>query len=180
MPAEPERFPPDLSDIGEHIPLLQDLAEQCDSVVEFGVRKGVSTQALVAAVRRSLISYDLYFRAAAHEKASAIARRRGVYFRLRVGDSREAPTTDTDMLFIDSEHTYDCLRAELERHGDSVRKFIAMHDTELFGDESENATRPGLRAAIREWLVTRPEWGILYDLPNCNGLTVLAREGATA
>ena len=177
MPAEPERVLADHSDIGEHVPLLQDLAEQCKSVVEFGVRKGVSTRALVSSVGLWMISYDLYPCAQAREDAAKIARRRGVYFKLNVGDSREAPTVDTDMLFIDSEHTYSCMRAELERHGDSVRKFIAMHDTELFGLEGTDGKRPGLRGAIEEWLATRPEWSVLYDLPNCCGLMVLEREG---
>lgn len=169
---------PDLSDIGEHLPLLQELAGQCDSVVEFGVRKGISSRALVSSVGRWMISYDLFPREVEDELAE-IARRRGVYFKLFVRDSRTARPLKCDMLFIDSEHTYDCLKAELDLHGDYAQRYIALHDTALFGEEGEDGKRPGLRRAVFDWRFGRPAWSILHDLSNCNGLMVLERTRLT-
>lgn len=45
-------------DINEHVPLLYGLAKDCNSVTEFGVRKGVSTRAFLYA-NTKLTSYDI-------------------------------------------------------------------------------------------------------------------------
>jgi len=47
------------SDINEHLVTLRDLAANCAHVTEFGVRKGVSTFALLHGQPNRLISYDI-------------------------------------------------------------------------------------------------------------------------
>jgi 16S rRNA A1518/A1519 N6-dimethyltransferase RsmA/KsgA/DIM1 with predicted DNA glycosylase/AP lyase activity len=44
----------------EHCDKLRELAAQADSVVEFGMRHGVSTVALLAGQPKQMISYDLH------------------------------------------------------------------------------------------------------------------------
>jgi hypothetical protein len=47
------------SDINEHCDKLRELASQAGSVVELGMRHGVSTVALLAGQPQKMISYDL-------------------------------------------------------------------------------------------------------------------------
>ena len=47
------------SDINEHLPTLKKYAEQCNSIVEFGVRDGCSTYGLLAGRPKFMVSYDI-------------------------------------------------------------------------------------------------------------------------
>ena len=47
------------SDINEHCDKLRELASQSETVIEFGMRHGVSTVALLAGQPKRMISYDL-------------------------------------------------------------------------------------------------------------------------
>ena len=80
------------------------------------------------------------------------------------------------MLFIDTWHTHDQLKEELERHHGKVSKFITMHDTETFGIEGEDKKKPGLTDALIEFLFKHKEWKIYKHYKNNNGLTILRRD----
>jgi hypothetical protein len=72
--ADPVSYPPKTGSCGscqsavksladltlEHCDKLRELAAQADSVVEFGMRHGVSTVALLAGQPKQMISYDLH------------------------------------------------------------------------------------------------------------------------
>ena len=64
------------SDITEHCDKLRELAVQADSVVEFRMRHGVSTVALLAGQPKQMISYDLLFIDNRHTAAQIVAVRR--------------------------------------------------------------------------------------------------------
>ena len=105
----------------------------------------------------------------------------------------------TDMLFIDSFHTYFHLTYELEKFSPKVQKYIAMHDTsEPFGykdqefeenrldhhlHEQRVADYPawirrdkmGLWTAVVDFLERHPEWELKRRYLNCYGFTVLQR-----
>jgi hypothetical protein len=185
------------SDIHEHLPKLRELASQCEHVTEFGLRNADgSTIALLAglahskAKHRTLVSWDLDPRALISTNAMhlrSMADEAGVRWQLRCGDTREIIIESTDLLFIDTYHTFAQLRAELERHASVardlangnksvVRRWLAFHDTETFGYLGEDGTDPGLVMAIRHFQKTNfPRWQLLYDNRNCNGLSVLRR-----
>lgn len=169
------------SDINEHLPVLRQLAEQCEHVTEMGMRTGVSTIAFLAAQPKTLISWDIDPNAILHPSNILRSRLSGrTSFQPRVGDTLKiSPIETTDMLFIDTLHTARQLRDELERHVDPMRmpvkKFLVFHDTVTFGMKGEDGTEPGLRAAIR-WFQrchAFPQWELLHDYQNNNGLVVL-------
>lgn len=145
-------------------------------VVEFGVRGIVSTWALLAGRPLSLASVDIVAPPAA-ELAEVVrcADEIGTVFEFIHESTLLLDPVDCDVLFIDTLHTYAQLKAELARHAAGVRFYIAMHDTETFGARGEDGTEPGLRAAIDEFLVAHPEWEVVHDVTNCNGLVVLER-----
>lgn len=169
-------------DTSEHLPTLRWLVRSRffervpADVVEFGVRGIVSTWALLAGRPGSLTSVDIVAPPAAElAEVHRCAAEVDTAFEFVHASTLEIPPIGCDILFIDTLHTYAQLRAELARHAEGVNVFIAMHDTETFGARGEDGTEPGLRAAIEEFLAGRPEWEIVHDVANCNGLVVLER-----
>jgi methyltransferase family protein len=162
-----------ISDINEHLPRMRQLGETCQHITEFGVRAGVSTVAWLAAHPKVLVCYDIQKHAEVDQLA-ALAADTGVSFTFHLQNVLEASIAPTDLLFIDTLHTYDQLKQELARHSDKARKYIVLHDTEHFGTTGELPTR-GLWPAVAAFLAANSTWRLLEKHPNNNGLTVLAR-----
>lgn len=165
------------TDIQLHLPILKALADECDTVVEFGVRDGASTRALLAS-NANVYSYDLELNDgvnALFELAQLAGKKCGY----AVGNSMDITIPDVDMVFIDTLHTYTQLSAELEKHHSNVKKYIAFHDTYTFGLTSEMNidTYRGLLTAIIEFMIVHPEWKFKYHTQLNNGFTVLERTG---
>lgn len=175
------------SDINEHLPLLRELASECEHVTEFGLRWGNgSTVAFLAAQPAEFVSYDINPLHVLQQTVKDLAVNSGrTKFQPRVGDTLKITIEPTDLLFIDSLHTAKQLLAELERHADPkdqrVRKYLIFHDTATFGMVGEDGSTPGLRTAIRQfqrlfafplWNAVHPKHGVM-DYENNNGLIVL-------
>lgn len=160
------------SDIRLDLPILYDLARQCEHITELGTGFGNSTAAFLAAQPKRLLSYDLRFL----ESALVLKPMYGATdFQLIEADDLTIALEPTDMIFIDTYHTYVQLSQELRLHAHAAKKFLAFHDTEVFGKMSEDNTRPGLVAAIKEFLVNNPIWQLKSHSNIHNGLTVLQK-----
>ena len=154
------------SDIVDHIPLLRALASECRHVTEMGVRTGVSTRALL--VEDCILRcYDLELDPSV-SLLFETARRLNKDVRYIVGNTLAINIEETDMLFIDTDHTYKQLSMELHLHGRKARKFLAFHDT---GEPYGGALLP----AIMEFLAARSDWRVRFHTPACHGFTVLER-----
>jgi len=154
------------SDFSIHVPMLRALASVCDHVTEMGVRTGVSTRALLVedcTVRSYDIELNQYVESL-FEKAASI----GKDVKYIKANTLALEIEPTDMLFIDTEHTYQQLSQELRLHGNKARKFIAFHDTDQpFAGE----TLP----AIMEFLANNRHWHIRTHNMHSYGFTVLER-----
>lgn len=159
------------SDINEHLPALRALAAQCDHVTEMGVRGGCSTIALACGYPGRMISYDVNPIPAA---VKAMIEQE-VDFTFIQADVREIEIMPTDLLFIDTLHTYTQLSAELKRHARDALKFIVFHDTVTFGTHGEDGKTPSLRQAIIDNL-DQTHWKMRDDYRNNNGLMVMERK----
>lgn len=159
------------TDICEHLPVLRDLASRVEHVTEFGVRSGESTVAFLAAQPRVLRSFDLEDTGIGGALTAVAGRTDFVFM---AGDTREIDIAPTDLLFIDTLHTYDQLRAEFARHADKARRWIVLHDTTTFGDRGELPGSVGLWPAVEE-LLAEGRWKLKERRTNNNGLTVLER-----
>jgi cephalosporin hydroxylase len=161
------------SDINQHIPVLYFLAMQCDTVTELGVRWGTSSLAFLHS-RARLRSYDIEITTKARELFD-FARSQGKDAELIQADSLNIENFEkTDLLFIDTKHTSEQAIQELYKYHSHVKKWIVLHDTELFGETGEDKTL-GLNHAVTEFLLNYPEWQIGIKLSNNNGLTILSR-----
>lgn len=152
------------SDINLHLPVLKEYADRCEHVTEFGVRGCVSLYAFLASKASKVVAYDIFnVWVPAVEKLT-----------FHNEDVLSADIEPTDMLHVDTLHTKRQLEQELFWHSGVVNKFIAMHDTTMFGDNGEDGG-PGLNAAISEFLAREPKWSECYRSHENNGLTILAR-----
>lgn len=167
------------SDINEHMPRLSALAEQCRVVVEFGVRYGNSTVAFLhglnaafrdANTEAELHSFDI--EKARIEPPDAP----GVEWIFTQADTAKLPSIPKcDMLFIDTAHTCEQVRAEL-RHAQRVSHYLVFHDTTLFGWSDEfGGGGPGIMQAIFDFMATQEgrRWYVAAHYPENNGLLVL-------
>lgn len=160
------------SDIYEHLPTLKKYASESEFIVELGVRYIVSTWALLAGHPKQMLSVDIehpnIFGADIMEVYD-LAEAEDIAFNFIQKSSLEIELPEHDFLFIDTLHEYDQLSAELKKHHGKVRKFIAMHDTNLQEDI-------GMQKSINDFLNQNSDWEIKENFTNCNGLTVLSRK----
>lgn len=165
------------SDINEHLPTLKRYAEECDHITEMGVRWVVSTFAFMMGKPKTLVSIDIdpvEKHGIKTEDLVELAKTADVDFRFIVGDTTVIEIEETDFLFIDTLHTYDQLKKELELHPGKVRKYIGFHDTTTFAKVGEY-NQVGLWPAIEEFLSSNPDWVIAEKFENNNGLTILKK-----
>lgn len=165
------------SDINEHLPTLKIYAENCDHVTEFGVRSVVSTYGFMAGRPRIIRSYDIQpvenF-GVDSGYLSFLAAQIGIDFQFLLGNTLEIEIEQTDLLFIDTLHTYNQLKRELELHSSKVNKYIVLHDTTTFADIGEY-DELGLWPAVEEFVNANENWVIQARYINNNGLTILKR-----
>ena len=184
-------------DIGEHMPIIRRLAQECPHVTEIGLGWVISTWGLLKglsenpAATRQYTGIDIVHPCLEHmDLARREAEKEGIIFNFRQGNDLYLQIEPTDLLFIDSMHTYCHLTHELETFSPYVRKYIAMHDTsepwgdrddgEYVGNYSEypshyNREKRGLWPAVVDFLKTHPEWVLSERRLNCHGFTVLKR-----
>lgn len=157
-------------DINEHLETIKKYSVECDSVIEMGVRSIVSTWALLAGRPKKMISIDIKhpsFYGGNLDEVYESCEKEGICFKFELKSSLEYQFDEVDLLFIDTVHTYDFLSTELKLHGNKVKKYIILHDTEIFKNE--------LMPAVNEFLKDNNEWKIKECFINNNGLTVLER-----
>lgn len=185
------------SDINEHIPTLQQLATECASVVEIGVRSVVATWGILKGLSdnnlstKSYLGIDLvYPNAKTFKHAKNIALANNIKFNFIAKNDMLLNLEPVDMLFIDSLHTYCHLTYELEKFSPSVNKYIALHDTSApWGDTDDstyhgnyteypkhiNRIKRGLWPAVEDFLASHPEWVLYKRYFNNHGFTILKR-----
>jgi hypothetical protein len=162
------------TDINEHLPTLSRLTSECEHVTEMGVCTGQSTRAFL---RHDVeyIGYDYVVQPGIFEffESAKDSGRRVTFHQKSTLDIEIEPT---DLLFIDTLHTYEQLKKELELHANKAKKYLVFHDTTLFEYVDEPAPGgTGLWPAIEEFLEKNPHWEIKERYTNNNGLTVLRR-----
>lgn len=175
------------SDINEHLPVLKAYAEKCAHITEMGVRDVVSTWAFLAALPKKLRCIDIH-KSPKIDIPLAMAKMVKVDMKFKEADCLTIKIEKTDLLFIDTLHTYTQLKKELELHAGQVKKYIIFHDVVTYGHTPEPASwqtpeimknyvenDKGLMPAIEEFLAAHPEWERDAVFTNNNGLLIIRR-----
>ena len=179
------------TDINFHLNTLRYYASHSDTIAEMGVRYVVSTWAFLEGRPKKLTSYDIV-----HPKewkgnvlqrlkhAEQFAKENNIEFEFINKDVLEVDLPETDFLFIDTWHVYDQLIKELNMHSPKVKKWIALHDTETYGEKGETSPYSirekkeylGLSYAVNEFLKNNINtWRLHEHYVYNNGLTILKR-----
>ncbi len=156
------------SDINEHLPVLAELAKECDSITEMGVRYCVSTWAFIEGNPKKLTCIDIKHPSEyapqggkeSFDKVVSICKEKSIDFNFIQASTLDIEIDEVDLLFVDTLHTYDQLSQELKLHASKVKKYIVLHDT---------TSCPELWQAVEEL----KEWKVKDKYTNNNGLTVL-------
>ena len=158
------------SDINEHLPILKEYAEQCEHITEMGVRWCVSSYAFLASNPKKMVSYDYV----THPNVKTLiedAKSANIDFIYIEADTKEIEIEPTDLLFLDTEHSYDQVKKELELHSSKVKKYIVFHDTVTFATKGPGG-KEGILRAINEWAYHNPHWILEKNFVNNNGLQI--------
>jgi hypothetical protein len=195
------------SDINEHFPALIEYGSQCDHITEMGVRWITSTWAFLGCAPKKLVSYDMQdpsfwdtnnpaeqldIIARGYNKLQDVydvANEFGLDFRFIQANVLNIEIEETDLLFIDTCHTYKHLKEELKLHAHKVKKYIIFHDTTTYAyiDETNYDSLGGVFApdgggiwkAIEEFLQNNPHWELEKRYMNNNGLTIIKNKYLT-
>ncbi|HET9564651.1 MAG TPA: class I SAM-dependent methyltransferase [Mycobacterium sp.] len=177
--------------ISAHLSRLRHLAEGCELAVEFGVKRGFSTTALLLAAQH-VLSVDLVSHAELRVLRRYADESHWIFLQ---GDTRLIDIPECDLLFVDADHSYVSVNAELQRHADKVRQWLVFHDTITFGSIAADGETGkhrwqhvlglsvppeflGIRPAIDELMIRDPSWRIHAHHTDSHGLLVLKRHGA--
>lgn len=178
------------SDINEHLPKLLEYAYSSETITEMGVRWVSSTWAFLLSNPKKLISYDIV----KHDNVDEVIRlsqKYGINYEFIEQDVLKTEIDETELLFVDTLHTYNQLILELNLHAKKVNKFIILHDTVSFGRVDENVydhaseliknfdnNKHGLVTAVEDFLKSEEglKWEIHEHYENNNGLMILKKK----
>jgi hypothetical protein len=187
------------SDINEHLPTLYKYAQECESVIELGVRGVISSYALIYGLvsnnksKKKILLNDIN-PCNINELLSITNNLPIQVYYEWINDLDLNINENYDLTFIDTWHVYGQLKRELDKFSKITNKYIIMHDTtvdEIYGEtirlnmnaqiQSKMTGIPiseinkGLWPAIEEFLSNNKNWKIKERFTNNNGLTILEK-----
>ena len=188
------------SDINEHLPTLYKYSNDCESVLELGVRGIVSSWAISYGLLNNNKEEKYHFINDLNECDINEIYSKSLETDIKIehkwiNDLELVFDRNFDMVFIDTWHVYGQLKRELEKFSKVTNKYIIMHDTtvdEYAGEtircgwnaheQSKNTGIPveeitkGLWPAVEEFLILyKNEWKLKERFSNNNGLTILEK-----
>ncbi len=182
--GEPE---PDQLDMAYHMPLLEELASKASVVIEIGVGKGNgSTRAFAHGLAKSITVFKAHL-SVDQELLNPRERPGQSYWRIVYGRSQDPMTVrvanavledvigltiPADIIFIDTDHTYEQMEQELKLW--SV--FAGPQTTWLFHDVNMGGGFNIMTNAITDYCAAHPEWEYTCVTLECHGLGMMKRK----
>lgn len=186
------------SDINQHVPLLKQLSKECQTVLMIGVRRMASTWGCLKGLSENSEKQSQYIGVDWITPplenivlAKILSEVNGITFKFFLGNDLKIDPPETDLLFIDSHHTYCHLTEELERFAPHTKKYIALHHTSPpygYTDEPNiynlpneysvwiDKNKQGLWPATEDFLTRHSdEWMLQERRFNNHGFTILKR-----
>jgi hypothetical protein len=171
------------SDINEHFPIIKGYTEECESVLELGVRWIVASWAFLAGKPKVYTGFDIEHPSkfgASLDELKKGAEQQGTQFDFILGDDLNPEIYNQlpnfDLIFIDTDHTYQQVKNELEVYHSKANKYLMLHDIVSFRNGGFDKDEKGIWAAIMEFLFYHEEWELWESFANNNGLTILRRK----
>lgn len=160
-------------DLNEHMDVFRALTQQAKGiVVEFTGRRE-STVAFLAGRPERVISFSTETDTHCFKAANLVADTTRFDPRPYAMGNILTDLPDNDLCFIDTFHRYGQLLTELNQYAPHCRRFIVLHDTEIYGERGDDGGL-GLRLAISEFCGNNPQWAVIDHTKEQYGLTVLS------
>jgi hypothetical protein len=153
-----------------NLPDFKRYASECEHITEIGVHFIVSTWGFLAGHPKRMISIDIEHPSFYGGDLKTVfdgCKEVGIVFNFIQASSHDVILEETDLLYIDSDHTYKHLSGELTLHGNKARKYIILHDTITRAEQ--------LLPAMNEFLEANKHWKVHEVINNQCGVTVLKR-----
>ena len=165
-----DSVPKPISNVEYHN-VITNLMKECNSYTEFGMCQGPTIAAAMFCHPQKVRGYDITFEwfGLAKNFFEDYAKENHIDFKVFKTDSATCSVIeDTDMLHIDSKHTYKHAIAELKKHAKKVNKYILLHDTTL---------ALGIWDAVQEYITkVDTSWKVIKRSDVGVGYTILKRE----
>jgi predicted O-methyltransferase YrrM len=162
-------------DMADHLVHLHDLAMEAHSIVEFGIRSGVSTWALLDGLPAdgTYLGIDIATHIYTQSPTHLFRDPRATFV---IGDDREVALPEhADLVMIDSSHEYEHTKQELDIAVRMTPAMIVMHDYLYWSPEPTHSDYwCQVHQAVEDWEPTGSyrkdrlyfsKWGILVLVP---------------
>jgi hypothetical protein len=161
------------SDFNQHVPYLKELAASCKSATELSLWFKAADTAICA----GLPADGTFTSICSGTKPvwNSLRKSLGDRFRFRTENPATAEIEETDLLFIDTEHTADALLPLLQKHHSKVRKYLVVHCTAIYGERGDRDNKAGVLHALRTFCRDNTQWVVKYRTEENNGLLVLSK-----
>jgi hypothetical protein len=158
-------------DLNEHMEFLRDLGSDCDHITEVSKRKE-SFVSFASSHPKKFVSHNIE----PHSLMDyIISNQSETEFETTTSSTDQVQQIEkTDLLFIDTRHTYATMTEELKKFAPSVRRFIVCRGTVTSGERGEDGG-PGIMVALRDFMKDNPEWSVITHRTNQYGMTVIGR-----
>ena len=165
-------------DSNRHMPKLRELADNCKTVTDISIRQE-SFIALAASKAEVVYSHSNEH----NTLTDHVVKLRGKFVqRLSAIPQNIIQIQPTDLLFLNTTHTANQVSKELAVFAPSVRHYIVLHNTMIYGETGEGHTEqapvPGILLSVRHFMRQNPEWSVIYHSTEQFGLTVLSKDPA--
>lgn len=181
------------SDINEFFPTIVKYTRECDSVLELGVRWVTGTWAFLYGLREENKDYHLpkmyvgididpleMWDNTALDLLKKGAKQRNINFQFIQSNDLLPSLVNSlpnfDLTFIDTVHSYEQVKDELNLYHSKTNKYIMLHDTTSFRYGGWEKDIIGIWPAITEFVYSHPEWEIWETKPEWPGLTILKKK----
>lgn len=143
---------------------------QIKDVTELGIYQGISTSAFLTTNISSLKSYDITLSKMPIPLFKKL--NKDIMWTVDIKNSVIDIINPTDLLFIDTVHTYEHLQKELTLHHKNVSNYIIIHDTNYPVKKSKKK----VYNAVLEFVEAAPGWKVDLQITEHTGLMVLKYE----
>jgi hypothetical protein len=100
--------------------------------------------------------------------------RKTITWTLSLGNVGEMPSIDkTEALFLNTRHTYERMKLELEQYAHKVEYAIVIAKSIRYGEKGEDGGR-GIGKAVYEFIKENPNWFIVRHDPQQDGMTTIS------